>query len=187
MSLPKLKEDPGVKISSGKKSKLDLFFDLQCPYSKKSWDTIGSEIENEIGDIYEVVFHPICLSHHRQSWDMTRAFFATLSYDLSKAMGFLNLIYGDHEQFYNANWKEKDQNAFISHLSGLVSPLIDVPQKDFIERLESDEIFAKSKPSIHFSVAKQVWSTPTIVYKGDHLDQLSSSSSISDWKKILEV
>ena len=186
MSLPEFKIAPGVEIASGETSKLDLFFDLQCPYSKKSWDTIGPEVGKAIGGQFKVFFHPICLSHHRQSWDLTRAFFSTLSYKPSKAIDFLNLIYGDHEQFYNANWKEKDQTAFISHLGELVSLLIDVPQKDFIERLESDEIFAKSKPSIHFAAVNQIWSTPTVVLDGVHVDQLNSSSSIDEWIKTLE-
>ena len=66
MTFPDFKILPGIDIVRGNHTvKLDLFFDLQCPYSKKFWDTIGEKLTKEWSQELHIKFHPICLSHHR--------------------------------------------------------------------------------------------------------------------------
>ncbi|MFC1749737.1 DsbA family protein [Pseudomonadota bacterium] len=154
---------PGIKIGTGQTEiKLDLFFDLQCSYSKKAWDVVGHSVENSWADQLNIYFHPICLSHHRQSWDLTRALFAVKSLDASEAVEFIERVYSDHGQFYNAQWKSKTQDEFLSHLASITGKCANVSEKDFIGTIESDEVYANSKGSIHYAAVKQVWSTPSV-------------------------
>ena len=111
MTFPYFRKVPGIELARGANSvRLDLFFDLQCPYSKKAWDVIGNTVTNEWSDQLGIYFQPICLSHHRQSWDLTRTLFAIQYFDERKVIDFINAIYKDHEQFYNANWVSQSQN-----------------------------------------------------------------------------
>ncbi len=183
---PKFKVLPGLSFGRGNHSiKLDLFFDLQCPYSKNSWDVIGQSVLHDWCNQLDVYFHAICLTHHRQSWDLARTLFAVKSFDSSKASDFLNLVYGDHEQFYNANWKDKGQDTLLRALAGLSGELIGISSKDVLERIESDAVYSDAKKSIHYAAIKQIWSTPTFVINDVTTLELDSSSTLQDWKNMI--
>ena len=182
MTFPSFRRIPGIKIGNGDhRIKLDLFFDLQCPYSKKSWDVIGESVLNEWKDEFSIYFQPICLSHHRQSWDLTRALLAINGIDESRALEFINHVYSNQEQFYNADWKSKGQDEFLNDLARFSQKLIDRSTSDFIKSVESDDNYSKSKKSIHYAAVKQVWSTPTFLFNDVPVAELDSSSSLEDW------
>ncbi len=184
MGNPKFDKPVGI-TSQKKKSKLDLFFDLQCPFSKKSWDTMGSSLVEKWEDSIEISFHAICLSHHRQSWDLTRAMHTVHSLDPLKTFSFISLIYKDQEQFYNAHWVDRSQEDLLKHLSNIASPLVNTSAENFQNKLTQDNIFYEAKNSIKIAALNQVWSTPTIIINGSQSDELDSSSSIAEWEKIL--
>ena len=182
MTSPSFGRLPGIKIGNGDpRIKLDLFLDLQCPYSKQSWDVIGESVSGEWKNRFGIFFQPICLSHHRQSWDLARALSAINSIDESRSLEFINHVFSDHEQFYNANWKSKSQDEFLDHLVTFSQKVIDCSASDFIESMESDENFSNSKKSIHYAAVKQVWSTPTFLINDVPVTELPSSSSLDDW------
>ncbi len=186
MIIPKYKIFPGIKFGTESyPAKLDLFFDLQCPYSKKSWDIIGGSILNEWKGRLSVYFHPICLSHHRQSWDLTRTLFAINSIDDSKTTDFINLVYAQQERFYNAAWKPKTEDELLTELATLARKIIDLPTSDLLEKIESDEVYYDAKKSIHYSAIKQVWSTPTFVLNDVPVSELTSSTSLEDWNDFM--
>ena len=183
---PKFSSIPGIRLGRGEAEfQLDFFFDLQCPYSKMSWDVIGEAATQRWSGYLNIYFHPICLSHHRQSWDLTRTLFAVRSLDESKTKEFIDLVYSGHEQFYNAQWKSKSQDELLDHLVRFAGRMIDEPDEKLRELIESDQIYANSKRSIHYASVKQVWSTPTFFINHVPCDQLSSSSQIEDWDQIL--
>ncbi len=182
MTFPSFRRLPGIKIENGDhRIKLDLFFDLQCPYSKKSWDVIGESVLSEWKDKLSIYFQPICLSHHRQSWDLTRALLAINSIDESRALEFINHVYSNQEQFYNAAWKSRGQDEFLNDLATFSQKLIDLSVSDFVKIVESDDNYSKSKKSIHYAAVKQVWSTPTFLFNDVPVAELDSSSSLEDW------
>lgn len=184
--LPTFSSLPGIRLGrSQAELQLDLFFDLQCPYSKASWDVIGESLIQKWSEGLNIYFHPICLSHHRQSWDLTRTLFAVRSLEESKTTEFINHVYSEHEQFYNAQWKSKGQDELLGHLVGFAGKIIDDPDGKLLELIESDEIYAKAKRSIHYASVKQVWSTPTFFVNQAPRDQLSSSSRIEGWDQLL--
>jgi protein-disulfide isomerase len=184
--LPTFNTIPGIRLGRGTAEfQLDLFFDLQCPYSKASWDVIGEPITQKWGEYLNIYFHPICLSHHRQSWDLTRTLFAVRSLDESKTTDFIDLVYSEHEQFYNAQWKSKSQDELLDHLVRFAGSVIDDTDGRLRELIESDQIYANAKRSIHYASAKQVWSTPTFFVNHVPRSQLTSSSQLDDWDQLL--
>jgi hypothetical protein len=183
---PTFNSIPGIRLGRGEvELQLDLFFDLQCPYSKASWDIIGDPVTRKWSEGLNIYFHPICLSHHRQSWDLTRTLFAVRSLDESKTIEFIDLVYADHEQFYNAQWKSKSQDELLDHLVRFAGHVTDYPDEKLRELIESDNIYARAKRSIHYASVKQVWSTPTFLVNHVPSSQLTSSSRIEDWDQLL--
>lgn len=184
--LPTFSSLPGIRLGrSQAELQLDLFFDLQCPYSKASWDVIGESLTQKWSEDLNIYFHPICLSHHRQSWDLTRTLFAIRSLEESKTTEFIDLVYSEHEQFYNAQWKSKGQDELLDHLVGFARKVIGDTDNKLPELIESDQIYANAKRSIYYASVKQVWSTPTFFVNQVPRDQLSSSSRIEDWDQLL--
>ncbi len=184
--LPTFNSIPGIRLGRGHaETQLDLFFDLQCPYSKASWDVIGKPVTQSWGKSLNIYFHPICLSHHRQSWDLTRTLFAIRSLEESKTTEFIDLVYSEHEQFYNAQWKSKGQDELLDHLVHFAGIVIEETDEKLRELIESDQIYANAKRSIHYASVKQVWSTPTFFVNHVPSSQLSSSSRIEDWDQLL--
>jgi hypothetical protein len=121
----------------------------------------------------------------RQSWDLTRTLFAVRSLDEGKANEFIDLVYSEHEQFYNAQWKSKSQDELLEHLLRFAGRVIDDPDGKLHQLIESDQIYANAKRSIHYASVKQAWSTPTFFINHVPCDQLSSSSLLEDWDQIL--
>jgi len=146
---------------------------------------IGQSVLHDWCNQLDVYFHAICLTHHRQSWDLARTLFAVKSFDSSKASDFLNLVYGDHEQFYNANWKDKGQDALLTALADLSGELLGISSKEVLERIESDAVYSDAKKSIHYAAIKQIWSTPTFVINDVAISELDSSSTQQDWKNMI--
>jgi hypothetical protein len=146
---------------------------------------IGESVRNGWHEEFCIYFQPICLSHHRQSWDLARALLAIHSIDKSLALDFINHVYSNHEQFYNADWKTKGQDEFLNHLATFSQKIIDLSVIEFVGRIESDENFSMSKKSIHYAAIKQVWSTPTFLFNDVPVAELDSSSSLDDWNGFL--
>ena len=186
MSFPQFRKIPGIRLGEGIDSvRLDLFFDLQCPYSKKAWDVIGHSISNNWSTQLDIYFQPICLSHHRQSWDLTRTLFAIQYFDEARVIDYINAVYSDHGQFYNANWTLKGQDVFLSFLSSFSKDMVGVSEDALLKKMAEDQTHTDSKRSIHYAAVKQVWSTPTFFVNNVPLSDLTSSSTVNDWNKII--
>jgi hypothetical protein len=186
MTFPAFKRLPGIRIGHGDpRVKLDLFFDLQCPYSKKSWDVIGESVLHGWHEEFCIYFQPICLSHHRQSWDLARALSAINGVDESRGLAFINYVYSNQEQFYNAAWKTKGQDEFLNYLATCSQKVVDLSASEWVEHIESDDNYSMSKKSIHYAAIKQVWSTPTFLFNDVPVAELNSSSSLDDWNDTL--
>jgi hypothetical protein len=116
---------------------------------------------------------------------LTRALWAVHSIDESRVPTFINHVYSNQEQFYNADWKTKGQDEFLNHLAVFSREIVELPVSEFVERLESDGNYSMSKRSIHYAAVKQVWSTPSFVFNDVPVPELSSSSSLDDWNAFI--
>ena len=58
-------------------------------------------------------------------------------------------------------------------------------ESSFLEILESDENYSKSKEAIHYAAVRQVWATPTFFFNDVAVAELDSSSSLDDWNRFI--
>ena len=52
---------------------IEIFFDLECPFSKKGWQTVLQVAKVYSSEQIYFIFQPMTLGNHRQSWDATKA------------------------------------------------------------------------------------------------------------------
>ena len=111
--------------------------------------------------------------------------FAVRSLDESKTKEFIDLVYSEHAQFYNAQWTSKSQDELLDHLVRFAGRVIDDTDEKLRELIESDQIYANAKRSIHYASVKQVWSTPTFFVNHVPRDQITSSTPVEEWDRFL--
>lgn len=90
--------------------KIDVFIDLQCPYSKKVWPNLISLLNHYAGSAVNLTVHIIALSNHRQAWDVSLGLFSLAKNDAKKAFDFITYLYANQEQYFNGPFLYKTQN-----------------------------------------------------------------------------
>ncbi|MGD1922302.1 MAG: thioredoxin domain-containing protein [Pleurocapsa sp.] len=72
---------------------IEMFFDLECPFSKKGWQTILKVASAYSADQIYLILQPMTLGNHRQSWDATKAAIAIAGDDTSKFVDFVSYLF----------------------------------------------------------------------------------------------
>ncbi|WP_196358096.1 thioredoxin domain-containing protein [Nodosilinea nodulosa] len=76
----------GFRLGSGDAPvQIEVFVDLECPFSKKAWPTVLAIANHYEGNGVGITAHPIVLCDHRQSWDLTKAVVAIAADDPLRA------------------------------------------------------------------------------------------------------
>ena len=169
--------------SSDAPVQIEIFFDLECPFSKKGWQTILKVADAYSSEQIYLILQPMTLSNHRQSWDATRAAIAIAGNNTSKFVDFVSYIFDLQEEFANEASKDTTQTQWQQTLAQYAVTATEWTDKDkFIELLNSKEIYNKARIPARFAATKGVWSTPTYFINGAEAS-LSSQSSLEDWQK----
>jgi protein-disulfide isomerase len=188
MAIPIPKRPSGH--SSGKADapiQIEAFIDLQCPYSKKAWPTLLTIAANYGQEGVRLTIQPIVLAEHHQSWDVTKAAVAVAAGDASRFLDFTGYLYAHQEEYTNSrSWDRtrKDLHALLARFAGEYAGEIDA--EVFFQRLESAEVEQAAKTPLRLAATRGVWSTPTFFINGAEVPQLLSSSTLEDWKAVLE-
>lgn len=166
---------------------VEAFVDVECPFSKKAWSTLCAVAEAYCGDRVSITVHPIVLADHRQSWDATKAAVLMASGDSAKFWDCLSYLY-DHQEKYSDDAFNQQTHVDLYHLlARLAADYADwTDGTTFIQQLRSEAIEQETKVPIRFGISRGVWSTPTFFINGSEASQLSSSSTLSDWKAVLD-
>ena len=163
---------------------IEMFFDLECPFSKKGWQTlmdVRSAYSN--GEIY-LILQPMTLGNHRQSWDATRAAIAVAGNDAEKFVSFVSYIFNRQSEFANEASKDRTQTQWQGLLADYALDATKWSDRDkFIELLNSKDIYSQARIPARFAAIKSVWSTPTYFINGAEATDLSSQSTLQDWQK----
>ena len=166
---------------------VEMFFDLECPFSKKGWQTIMQVAEAYSPERVCFIFQPMTLGNHRQSWDATKAVITVAAEDTDKFIDFVSYIFEHQSEFANEAFKDKTQTD-LHHL--LASYAVDATEwenkEQFIELLNSKEIYDLARIPARFSIVRGVWSTPTFFINSAEATDLSSQSSLPDWQKAID-
>lgn len=164
---------------------VEMFFDLECPFSKKGWTTI-LEVAETYSDRLYLIMQPMTLGNHRQSWDATKAAIAVAQDDTDKFVNFVNYLYEHQQEFANEAFKDKTQTDFHRLLASYAADSFGWDKEKFIDRLESKEIYNLARIPARLAIMRGVWSTPTFFINGAEATELSSQSSLEDWQQTID-
>ena len=188
MPIPIPQRPSGYRLgSSDAPVQIEMFFDLECPFSKKGWQTILKVVSAySVENIY-LILQPMTLGNHRQSWDATKAAIAVARDDAGKFVDFVSYIFDRQTEFANEVSKDTTQTQWHQMLAKYAVDATQWTDKDeFIELLNSKEIYSKARIPARFAAMKGVWSTPTFFINGAEATDLSSQSSLEDWQKKID-
>ena len=166
---------------------IEMFFDLECPFSKKGWQTILQVAEVYSSEQIYFIFQPMTLGNHRQSWDATKAAIAVAGEDTNKFIEFVSYLFEHQVEFANEAFKDKTQIDWHHLLASYaVEAKATEDKKQFIELLNSQEIYDRARIPARFAAMKGVWSTPTFFINGAEASNLSSKSTLQDWQEAID-
>lgn len=166
---------------------IEMFFDLECPFSKKGWQTILQVVSAYDPEQVYLILQPMTLGNHRQSWDATKAAIAVARDDADKFVEFVSYIFEHQSEFANEAFQNKTQIDWHHLLADYAIAATQWSDKqEFIQLLNSEDIYSKARIPARFAAIKGVWSTPTYFINGAEATELSSQSSLQDWKKTID-
>ena len=188
MSIPIPQRPSGYRLGNADAPiVIEIFFDIECPFSKKGWQTMLQVAKAYSPDRVYLILYPMTLGNHRQSWDATKAAIAVADNDTNKFIDFVSYIFDRQSEFANEASKDKTQTDW-HHM--LASYAIDASKWDnkekFIELLNSKDIYAKARIPARFATIRGVWSTPTFYINGAEATDLSSQSSLQQWQEAID-
>ena len=166
---------------------IEVFLDIQCPYSKKSWPTLLAVADHYGPEKVQLRVQMLSMANHRQSWDVTKAIFAVAGANAEMFFKLATFLYERQEQFFNGPFKQRTQIDLYDLIVNLVTEFgYQTNRTEFIKLLESDDVYAAAKIPSRIAFSRGVWSTPTFYINGAEVTQLSSSSTPEEWNQILE-
>jgi protein-disulfide isomerase len=163
------------------------FIDIECPLSKKAWSTLLSVAKSHSDDQISITVHPVVLAEHRQSWDVTKAAVILSAGDSIKFWDVLTYLYDRQEEYSSDVLNQQTHVDLYNLLARFADDYANWRDGTaFIKQLKSDEIEQETKIPIRFAISQGVWSTPTFFINGGEASQLSSSSTLADWKAVFD-
>ena len=187
MPIPIPKRPSGYKLGkSDAPVQIEMFFDLECPFSKKGWQTI-LQVAKAYSDKIYLILQPMTLGNHRQSWDGTKAAIAVAEDDTDKFINFVNYLFDRQSEFANEASKDKTQTDWHNQLADYAIDATEWSDKSkFVRLLNSKEIYNQARIPARFAAMRGVWSTPTYFINGAEATDLSSQSSLKDWQNKID-
>lgn len=188
MPIPIPSKPSGYKLGDANAPVIvEIFFDLECPFSKKGWQTVIEVTKAYSLDKVCWIFQPMGLSNHRQSWDATKAAIAVAGQDSQKFIDFVSYLFQHQSEFANEAAKDITQTQWHNMLADYAIDATEWSDKDqFIKALNSKEIYNQARIPARFATVRGVWSTPTYFINGAEVADLSSQSSVEEWKEKID-
>ena len=185
MPIPVPQRPSGYRLGKPEATiQIEMFFDLECPFSKKGWQTILEVAAAYSPEQIYLILQPMTLGNHRQSWDATKAAIAVAGDNADKFVDFVSYLFTRQAEFANEAAKDITQTQWHNILADYAVEATKWSDKDkFIELLNSKEIYNQARIPARFAAMKGVWSTPTFFINGAEVTDLSSQSSLSDWQQ----
>jgi protein-disulfide isomerase len=188
MAIPIPKRPSGYRRGTCEAAiQIDAFVDIECPFSKKAWPTLLAVNDQYNRDQISIVVHPIVLADHRQSWDVTKAAIVLSKGDPERFWEAFTYLYSHQKDFFIEAFDPKTRIELYSLLADYAKDFGDYSDTGaFIEQIKLKETEQQAKVSIRYAIRLGIWSAPTFLINGSQASELSSSSSLSDWRKIVD-
>lgn len=167
-------------------AKVDVFFDIQCPHSKRAWPTLIALLDYYKSKPVSVSAHLITLSNHRQAWDMSLALFSVANGDARTFFEFVSFLFERQEQFYNAKFLHKTHQDLTELAADFAHQYAEVDKEAFLEKMASHEIYIAARTPIRFAATRAVWATPTFFINNADDVPVNHDSSLQDWQDVID-
>lgn len=198
MSMPVPSRPSGFRLGSGDAPvQVEVFIDLECPFSKKAWPTVlalanhygGDSGTDRCANCVSITAHPIVLCDHRQSWDLTKAVVAIAADDPLRAWPFIGHLYqhqADYGQDAFDHKTRQDLRQLIADLTAKFDPAL--AAGDLAQQISDEKgaVASRAKASVRYAINRGVWSTPAVFINGSLVPELESSSTLSDWQGVID-
>lgn len=196
----------GFRWGSGDASvQVEVFIDLECSFSKKAWptvlalanhyegdsgtDTRSESVSESFANRIGITAHPIVLCDHRQSWDLTKAVVAIAADDPLRAWQFIGHLYQHQADYALDAFDHKTRQDLWQLIKDLISKFDPaLSNSDLVQQIsdEAGAVASRAKASVRYAINRGVWSTPTIFINGSPVPELESSSTLTDWRTVID-
>ncbi|MGB3201605.1 MAG: thioredoxin domain-containing protein [Nodosilinea sp.] len=180
----------GFRLGAGNAPvQVEVFVDLECPFSKKAWPTVMAIANHYQGNRVGITAHLIVLCDHRQSWDLAKAVVAIAADNPQRAWQFIDHLYQHQADYgqeaFNAKTRQ-DLWQLIADLAAKFDPAL--ADSGLAQQISDEEatVASRAKASVRYAINRGVWSTPTVFINGSPVPDLESSSTLSDWQGVID-
>lgn len=170
---------------SGAPLRLDVYLDVQCPFSAKCWPTLLALRDAYPTNDLSVTFHLIVIANHRQAWDVSRLVHAVCDRDPTRFTDFATFLFERQERFFNGAFVDRTHSDLLAFCDSIAREF-DSSLTDIVIRMDSDRVSMLVRVPIRNATQRGVWSTPTFFLNGGELVSMGSSSELSEWRAFLD-
>jgi len=166
------------------KIRVEAFYDLACPYSKKSWLNL-KPVLTAFGPQIKYVLHLTALPFHYNAFLAAQAANVVLRL---KGPGifwkYIDVLFENQDLISNGRTQDASRNDVIAILAKLGSE-VGVDSKDFLKGLETAEYTQQVFKDFQYSCLRGVVGTPRFIVNDFLSPQIDSNWSLSEWEKLL--
>lgn len=167
--------DPAASV------KIDLFFDIQCPHSKRAWPTIVQLLEHYQSKSVSVTAHLITLSNHRQAWDMSLGLFTVAEGDAQRFFDFSGFLFERQDQYFNGPFRHKTHEDLRKLVANFANEYSGLNKEEFLQRMDTHEVYINARTPIRYAATRSVWATPTFFINNADDVPVKFDSNLQDW------
>lgn len=164
---------------------LEVFLDIQCPFSKKAWPVLMAIRDAYAADQISLRVQLMVLANHRQAWDMTRLVHTISVGDSDKFRQFATFLYDQQDRFFNGPFAEQTHPDLL-RFAVQITHEWDAAETGVAERMERDEAYLQTRIPIRHAARRGVWSTPTYFANEVEAPNMGSANTFDEWSAALD-
>jgi len=165
---------------------IDIFFDIQCPHSKRAWPTILELLTHYDSQPVCVTAHLLTLSNHRQSWDISLGLFAVAQGDAQRFFDFVTFLFARQDEFFNEPFRHKTHQDLRNLVAEYAYQFARVDKQLLLTKLDDHDIYVQARTPIRYAATRSVWATPTLFINNADDVPVSYDSSLQDWMNVIK-
>ena len=166
-----------------------MFFDLQCPYSRKLWGKVPA-LKEHFGQDFEISLHTTALAFHRQSFPAQTAAFVIGKYKGSEIREqYQNALYDNFDKYSDDATETMTKTDLNGVFADIAQPFFDetFSRDVFLEKIRDRKevimpTWFEHKEALVFGVFK----APQHVIEGHLVPDTESSWEIADYEEALK-
>lgn len=172
-----------IGFSKGKGIVIELIMDFLCPFSKKAFKTLTQLDESKI----ELRIIPYLQPWHPQAYYVLSSAIAVqqIAGSSDTFWKFAHLLFAHIDDFSDEKVFQKTPKEIYEQLEKLAEE-VGIQKNEFEKRVNSEQTVLDIKILQKYGRQNSVHVTPTFLVNGLMTDEVSSSSTVDQWNKLIE-